>query len=84
MRVNLITLIGAALIVFGIVAFAYRGIPYIAYRGIPYTTRATVVDVGSLQAGLTSKKTMPMSPLLIGLLLAGGAGLLLLGAAKSS
>jgi len=58
MRITLITLVGIALIVLGIVAFAYRG--------IPYTSREKVIDVGALQASGDIRKTIPMSPLLIG------------------
>jgi hypothetical protein len=75
MRVNPITLVGAALIVLGIVAFTYRG--------IPYTSREKVVDVGSLQTNADTRKTIPMSPLAIGLVLVGGAVLVAVGSMKS-
>jgi len=76
MRINLITLVGIALIVLGIVAFAYRG--------IPYTSREKVIDIGSVQASVATRKTIPMSPLLIGLALLGGAALVAVGSKKSS
>lgn len=76
MRINLLTFVGIALVVLGIVAFAYRG--------VPYTSREKVVDVGSLQAGADTRKTIPMSPLLIVLALASGAALIAVGSKKSS
>jgi hypothetical protein len=75
MRITLITLVGIALIVLGIVAFAYRG--------IPYTSREKVTDVGALQASVGIRKTIPMSPLLIGLALVSGAVLIAVGSKKS-
>ena len=56
MRINLITLVGIALIVLGMVAFAYRG--------IPYTSREKIIDIGPLQATADTRKTIPLSPLL--------------------
>ncbi len=77
MRMNsIITLAGAALIVLGIVAFAYRG--------IPYRSGEKVIDVGSLYTSVNSRKIIPMSPLLIGLVLMGGAVLVGVGSSKSS
>ena len=76
MRINLLTLVGAALIVFGIVTFAYRG--------IPYRSGEKIVDVASLRTSVNSRKIIPMSPLLIGLVLVGGAALVAVGSTKSS
>lgn len=76
MRMNsIITLAGAALIVLGIVAFAYRG--------IPYRSGEKVIDVGSLHISVNSRKIIPMSPLLIGLVLVGGAALIAVGSTRS-
>lgn len=75
MRINAITLVGIALIVLGIVAFAYQG--------ITYTSREKVIDIGPLQASVDTKKTIPLSPLLGGLALVGGI-VLVVGAKKSS
>ena len=75
MRITPITLVGIALIVLGIVA--------LAYRGIPYTSREKVIDVGPLQASVDTKKTIPLSPLLGGLALVGGIALVVVGAKKS-
>ena len=76
MRINPITLVGIALIVLGIVAFAYQG--------ITYTSREKVIDIGPLQASVDTKKTIPLPPILGGLLLAGGIVLVVVGAKKSS
>jgi uncharacterized membrane protein len=75
MRINPITLVGIALIVLGIVAFAYQG--------ITYTSREKIIDIGPLQASADTQKTIPLSPLLGGLALAGGIVLVVVGAKKS-
>ena len=76
MRMTPITLVGIALIVLGIVAFAYQG--------ITYTSREKVIDIGPLQASVDTKKTFPLPPILGGLLLIGGIALVVVGARKSS
>lgn len=76
MRVSLLTVIGAALIVLGIVAFAYRGIPYISSE--------TISEAASLPAGFDRRRTVAMSPLMIGLVFVSGAVLLAVGSARSS
>jgi len=75
MRINQILLLGIALIVLGVVAFAYQG--------IPYKSREKVIDIGPLQASVDTKKTIPLSPLLGGLALVGGIVLVVVGAKKS-
>jgi uncharacterized membrane protein len=70
-----ITLVGIALIVLGIVAFAYQG--------ITYTSREKIIDIGPIQATADTQKTIPLSPLLGGLVLAGGIVLVIVGAKKS-
>jgi len=75
MRINQILLLGIALIVLGVVAFAYQG--------ITYTSREKVIDIGPLQASVDTKKTIPLSPLLGGLALVGGIVLVVVGAKKS-
>ena len=76
MRINALTLVGVALILLGIVA--------LAYQGITYTSREKVIDVGPLQATVDTKKTIPLSPLLGGLVLVGGIVLVVVGTKKSS
>ena len=75
MRISAITLVGIALIVLSIVAFAYRG--------IPYTSREKIIDIGPLKDSVDTEKTIPMSPLLIGLALVSGAALVAVGSRKS-
>ena len=76
MRINPIMLVGIALIVLGIVAFAYKG--------ISYTSREKVIDIGPIQATADTQKTIPLSPPLGGLALVGGIVLVVVGAKKSS
>ena len=66
------TIVGIALIILGVVAFAYQG--------ITYTTQEKVIDMGPLQATIEKKETIPLTPLLGGLALAGGIVLLVAGA----
>ena len=75
MRINPITLVGIALIVLGVVAFAYQG--------ITYTSREKIIDIGPFQATADTQKTIPLSPLLGGLALAGGIVLVVVGAKKA-
>lgn len=76
MGIKSITLVGIALILLGIVAFAYQG--------ISYTSREKVIDIGPLQASVDTKKTIPLPPILGGLLLAGGIVLVVVGTKRSS
>jgi uncharacterized membrane protein len=76
MGIKSITLVGIALILLGIVAFAYQG--------ITYTSREKIIDIGPLQASVDTKKTIPLSPLLGGLVLVGGIVLVVVGTKKSS
>ena len=75
MRINPIMGVGIALILLGIVAFAYQG--------ITYTSRETVVDIGPFHATADTQKTIPLSPLLGGLALVGGIVLVVVGAKKA-
>jgi uncharacterized membrane protein len=75
MRINPITLVGIALIVLGIAAFAYQG--------ITYTSREKIIDIGPIQATADTQKTILLPPILGGLVLAGGIVLMLVGAKKS-
>ena len=66
------TVVGIALIILGVVAFAYQG--------ITYTTPEKVIDLGPVQATVETTKTIPLTPLLGGLALVGGIVLLVAGA----
>jgi len=68
------TILGIALIVLGVMAFAYQG--------ITYTTRDKVIDLGPLQATVDKEQTIPLPPLVGGLALVGGIALLIVGARR--
>lgn len=76
MSLKPLALVGITLIVLGIVA--------LAYQGITYTSRETVIDLGPIHATADTQKTIPLSPLLGGLALIGGIGLVVVGAKKST
>jgi uncharacterized membrane protein len=69
------TMFGIALILLGIVAFAYQG--------ITYTTQNKIIDVGPLQATVDKTETIPLSPLVGGVALIGGVTLLIVGMRKA-
>ena len=71
-----ISLVGAALIVLGLIA--------LVYQGITYTSRETVLDIGPLHATADRQKMLPLSPILGFVALAGGAVLLVSGARKAA
>lgn len=68
---NMRQVVGIVLIAIGVVA--------LAYQGITYTSRETVLDIGPLHATAERQRTIPLSPLLGGLALAGGVGLFAVG-----
>jgi hypothetical protein len=68
------TLIGAILIVIGIIA--------LAYQGITYTTREKVVDIGPIEINADKTKTIPLPPILGGIALVGGIVLVIAGSKK--
>jgi hypothetical protein len=67
-------IVALALIVLGVIA--------LAYQGITYTTTKEIIDIGPISASQTTKKTIPLPPILGGLALAGGVVLLLVGKKK--
>jgi len=69
------TILGIALIMLGLVAFAYQG--------ITFTTREKVIDLGPLQATVDQEQTIPLPPLVGGLALVGGIALLIVGARRA-
>jgi len=75
MTMKTATVLGIALIILGVVAFAYQG--------ITYTTREKVLDVGPLQATVDKEQTIPLPPLVGGLALVGGIALLIVGARRA-
>ncbi len=68
------TLLGIILIAVGIMAFLYQG--------ITYTTREKVVDLGPVHMTAKRTKTLPLTPLVGGVALAGGIVLLVMGSKK--
>jgi hypothetical protein len=68
------TLVGAVLIILGVLA--------LAYQGITYTTREKVIDLGPIKATVDKQKSIPLPPILGALALAGGVVLVFMGARK--
>ena len=66
-----LSIVGILLIVLGIATFAYQG--------ITYTTQEKVVDLGPLQMTAEKTRTIPLSPIMGGIALAGGIVLLIVG-----
>lgn len=62
------TIIGVILIVVGVVA--------LSYQGFTYTTREKAIDLGPLQVIAEEKHTVPIPPILGGIALVVGIGLL--------
>ena len=75
MRIKPTVLFGIALIVLGVVVFAYQG--------ITYTTRENVIDLGPVQANVETKKTVALPPILGAFVLAGGIVMVVAGTKKS-
>jgi hypothetical protein len=55
----------------------------LAYGGITYTSREKVLDIGPIEATAERHKTVPLPPILGGVALVAGLGLLFLGPKKS-
>jgi uncharacterized membrane protein HdeD (DUF308 family) len=68
-------LVGLVLIVAGIAA--------LIYRGIPYTTRETVVDIGPIQATAERDRTLRLPTAVGALAIVGGVALVVAGGRKS-
>ena len=68
------TLVGAVLIILGVLA--------LAYQGITYTTREKVIDLGPIKATVDKEKSIPLPPIIGALALAGGVVLVFMGARK--
>jgi uncharacterized membrane protein YidH (DUF202 family) len=67
-------LIGAILIVLGVVA--------LALGGIQYTKREKVLDIGPIQATTERQKTIPLSPIVGIAAVAGGIALVVAGSRR--
>jgi hypothetical protein len=68
-------LIGIALILLGIIA--------VSYERITYTTKEKIIDIGPLEATAEREKSIPLPPLLGGLALIAGVGLVVVGYKKT-
>ena len=66
--------IGIVLILLGIVA--------LSYNLITYTTKEKIVEIGPLQATAEKEKSIPLPPMLGGLALVAGVGLIAVGYKK--
>jgi hypothetical protein len=69
-----VVLVGIALILLGIVA--------LSYQRITYTTKEKIIDIGPLEATTEREKSIPLPPLLGGLALVAGVGLVAVGYRK--
>jgi hypothetical protein len=71
-----ISIAGILLVVLGSLA--------LAYQGITYTHKERVLDVGPIHATRDDQERIPIPPILGGLALLGGVGLLVAGARKKA
>jgi hypothetical protein len=55
----------------------------LAYGGITYTTREKVLDIGPIEATAEKRNTIPLPPVIGGIALAAGLGLLVMASKKS-
>jgi hypothetical protein len=69
------------LVAIGII-LAVLGAAALIWQKVGYTERETLVDVGSLSITADAKKSLPLPPILGGIALAGGVGLIVVGARK--
>jgi hypothetical protein len=72
---KLVTLVGVALIVLGVLA--------LAYQGITYTAREKIIDLGPLKASVDKEKSIPLPPIVGVVALASGVVLVFAGVRKS-
>ncbi len=71
---KVMTVVGIVLIVLGILA--------LVYQGIPYNSEKDVVRVGPMQTTIEARKTLAIPPVVGGLVLAGGIVLVVIGLKK--
>ena len=69
-------LFGVALIVLGVIA--------LVYQGISYKSKEKLFDVGPFKAEVSTQKTIPLSPVLGVVAVAGGIALLIFTGRRSS
>lgn len=73
---KVMTVVGIVLILLGILA--------LVYQGVPYNSEKDVVRVGPMQTSIETHKTLAIPPLVGGLVLAGGIVLVVIGLKKKS
>ena len=69
-------IIGVILIVIGVLA--------LIFQGIPYTREREVVDIGPIEATAEREETIPISPIVGGILLVAGVALVIAGSRRTS
>jgi uncharacterized membrane protein len=63
--------VGLLLIILGVIS--------LAYQGITYATHKKVLDIGPIQATKEEHKTIPLPPILGGIVIIGGTALMVAG-----
>lgn len=58
------------------------GVVMLFWQKISYTERETLVNVGGVKVTADTEKSLPVSPIVGGILLAGGVGMMVAGALK--
>ena len=58
------------------------GVLALVYQGITYTTRERVLKIGPLEATAEKEKTIPLPPIIGGLMIAGGIVMLVVNLRK--
>jgi hypothetical protein len=71
---NHMLILGAILAVLGVVG--------LLWQRIVYTEKETVVDVGAVKVTADKEKSIPISPIVGGVVLAGGVALIVMGMQK--
>jgi hypothetical protein len=71
-----ISLVGILLVVLGALA--------LVYQGITYTHREKILDIGPIHATADKQEQIPLPPVLGGLALLAGVGLLVVGARRKA
>ncbi len=60
------------------IALIVLGLLSLAYQGITYTTREEIVEIGPFKATKETRKTIPLPPILGGVVLVSGVVLLVI------
>jgi hypothetical protein len=69
-----IMILGIVLVIAGAIA--------LGYQGITYTTHEKVLEIGPIEATKKTEKTIPLPPVLGGVVLAAGIVIIVMGARK--